>query len=147
MENMRPTHELVALLRKGVTYRKTIPVTIMGEKFAVEIRPLDDIEISEIVAKLPLEGLTNTKTQAKTPEEMITDAANGVHVGKMLLASRQMFLEMCKIGITDKELRDFITTPGNRLWNVIDQIGMEIRKISNMPPEELKDFFTPTTDN
>jgi len=162
---MKSTEELKALLQQGIDYRKTVAVKIFfGEtketvriddegkeiketepifvEYGVEIQPVDDNVMRKLIADTDSDSMIGKmlKDKLEHAEESDIELAKRITNPVMMIARNTAInIELCKIGIVDKQFAKMVTE--HPKWNIVDQLGMEIRKISAIPPEELKSFL------
>jgi hypothetical protein len=150
----RTTDDLKALLVAGDAYTEVAEIEFLNEKFAVQIRPLTEIEITVVNRSMKISASVlkkvSEKMQAgkklspseeeKLKKEVVTDAmADGsLDMGDMAYQDAVLNREFCMRGIVDPDLRAMVPT---FRYGLAEAISKRIQLISNVPPAVVINFF------
>jgi hypothetical protein len=159
----RTSDDLKALLMAADTYTETVEIHFMGERFAVQIRPLTEMQLTEVSRNIRLsksllqgmakkaEALKNAKknpnlskedeeklAQSAVDEMLSGDGSELIEMGDLNYANFIQEREYCKFGIVDKGLAQMVTT---FRYGLTEKLADRIKTISEVPPEAVANFF------
>jgi hypothetical protein len=153
---IRSAEDLKALLIEGDKYRETVLINYIGQQFEVPIRPLNDLELTQVMRAMKsskfMKKILAEKKKLGNRTEFTEDEKKQL-ADKMMdddgltetaFASMQLMQEICKLGIADDALAGMVQ---KFKWGITNQIGSAIQKISNVPPEAIQSFFAANTAN
>lgn len=161
----RDSNDLKALIMAGNSYSETIEIDYMGEKFAIQIRPLTEAELTDVAraTKISAKMMAGMKDKMKATmkpgkqptdqekEELIKEAVDAVFdsndmiaVGDMQYMEFAQNREYCRRGIVDKDLAAMVP---NFRYGLTEMISKRIQTISTVPPEVVANFFGQKKDS